>query len=436
MKNTSKVKEKSFDDYIGREEFVQQIIDTIGVARKDRAWCFAINGEWGSGKSFVVDMLQNELEKNKQYFVIKYDAWKNDFYNEPLVAILYNVIDCIENKKLSAEIKNGLKTGLELILKLLKGDILVDRIKDISKTMSKPKTSANRLDITENIQSYYDALEILKQSLSQLAKKYKVVVLVDEIDRCDPEYSLEVLNRLHNLFEVPNVITLVSVNKEMLNNLINNKYQDNNKYLEKFFDLTFDLPNEGIRDLKFKMSALFLSRYFPEMKMMEPVFFYHIIDCFVDGTPRKIVKFFEKLHFLYKDYKNTTQNYSMICLSAYLLAMQNNDNFLNSFIKEDSLYDHSKRIDLRNSEINIDSYFKEEFIRYLETMRSSYNTVGFTKYQENSINEFFGMLNILQFIDDDRICNTIVNNYCVKLPINIVGELKAIISTLKVIGNI
>lgn len=44
--------------------------------------------------------------------------------------------------------------------------------------------------------------------------------MVDELDRCEPDYSLNVLNRLHNLFDIPNCVVLLAVNKALLNSVI------------------------------------------------------------------------------------------------------------------------------------------------------------------------------------------------------------------------
>ena len=69
-------------DFIGREQFVQNIAEIIKAANPDRNWTFAINGAWGIGKSFVLNMLERKLNSDGNNVVIKYDAWKNDFYKE------------------------------------------------------------------------------------------------------------------------------------------------------------------------------------------------------------------------------------------------------------------------------------------------------------------------------------------------------------------
>ena len=88
----------ALQDKIGREEIVDKICGLVGSLKKDKNFCLAINGAWGSGKSFVLGLIEEKLSKKQEYIIIKYDAWENTFYSDPLIAILSCVIDGIEEK--------------------------------------------------------------------------------------------------------------------------------------------------------------------------------------------------------------------------------------------------------------------------------------------------------------------------------------------------
>ena len=78
----------ALQDKIGREEIVDKICGLVGSLKKDKNFCLAINGAWGSGKSFVLGLIEEKLSKRQEYIIIKYDAWENTFYSDPLIAIL------------------------------------------------------------------------------------------------------------------------------------------------------------------------------------------------------------------------------------------------------------------------------------------------------------------------------------------------------------
>ena len=81
------------EDKIGRKEIVDKICGLVESLNENSNFCLSINGAWGSGKSFVLDMIEEELSQHSEYIIVKYDAWKNSFYPDPLIAILYCVLD-------------------------------------------------------------------------------------------------------------------------------------------------------------------------------------------------------------------------------------------------------------------------------------------------------------------------------------------------------
>ena len=84
------------DDLIGRNEIVEKISALIKNLSKGEHYCLALDGEWGSGKSFVINMLEEKLKLNNEYFIVKYDAWENSFYSDPLIALLYCILDGLQ----------------------------------------------------------------------------------------------------------------------------------------------------------------------------------------------------------------------------------------------------------------------------------------------------------------------------------------------------
>ena len=95
---------QSKEDVLNREPFVKQIVDLTKIlSEKRKNCCFAIEGEWGSGKSFVLEKIQeclqveqSETTNTDRFFVVRYDCWRYDYYEEPIVAIISVLKDQIE----------------------------------------------------------------------------------------------------------------------------------------------------------------------------------------------------------------------------------------------------------------------------------------------------------------------------------------------------
>lgn len=257
----------ALQDKIGREEIVDKICGLVGSLKKDKNFCLSINGAWGSGKSFVLDMIEEELSQHSEYIIVKYDAWENSFYPDPLIAMLSCVIEGLGNKlskmrgyfKAAAEF--GVKKGKELVDKLSdaggKIGVVATVIKNIAEIVADFKNVTVVNDTKDSQLETYKSYKMLLQEFATLLNKLtkrvfvakkqtKIIVLVDEIDRCLPNDQLKILERLHHLFDVKNCAVIVAMNHSCIAKTVNTLYgTDGNEYLRKFFDFVFKLDTSA-----------------------------------------------------------------------------------------------------------------------------------------------------------------------------------------------
>lgn len=86
-------------DFLNRDRNLQDLITIVNTLSKEKKGCtFAVDGKWGCGKSFLLDMLeektsilQSEKYTDDRYLIVRYDCWKYDYYTEPMVAILAEI---------------------------------------------------------------------------------------------------------------------------------------------------------------------------------------------------------------------------------------------------------------------------------------------------------------------------------------------------------
>ena len=253
----------ALQDKIGREEIVDKICGLVGSLKKDKNFCLAINGAWGSGKSFVLGLIEEKLSKKQEYIIIKYDAWENTFYSDSLIAILSCVIDGIEEKlylveRTEEKVKKAAKTGVNTLAKLStkieKLKAVIEGIKTIIKDFHNPIDTAALGDF----KSHQKLLKATKEILNEITqageyreKQTKLVILVDEIDRCLPDEQLKILERLHHLFDVKNCAVIVTMNQICVAETVKTIYGiDGYEYLRKFFNFTFRLDTSANEYLK------------------------------------------------------------------------------------------------------------------------------------------------------------------------------------------
>lgn len=258
----------SEQDKIGREEVVDKICGLVDSLEKDKNFCLALNGAWGSGKSFVLSMIEEELLQKSEYIVIKYDAWKNNFYSDPLIAILYCILDTLRSdpKYIEFKYKRAIKKVLkqfsekkfaEILQKSFSkvavnnqwGCFLGWAVEIIKSVIKEAKSSILDNDLFNDYKSYQTllretiiVLNVLTSKQKETDKQTKIILLVDEIDRCLPDEQLKILERVHHLFEVNNCAVIVALNREQVTNTYSKICGGNGKeYLRKFFDYNFEL---------------------------------------------------------------------------------------------------------------------------------------------------------------------------------------------------
>ena len=251
-------------DKIGRQDIVNKINFLVENLSKEDNFCLALNGEWGSGKSYVMNMLREKFAAHPEYIVINYDAWKNNFYSDPLIAILYCVLDSIKEYVEFSELKIKLKQGTLKTLKSWgkkalmamekaggKYAVLACAIEAISNVISASGKLSNN-ELLAGYQSYQSLIEEVKNQLNKLAsteiyndKPTKLIIMVDEIDRCLPNEQLIILERIHHLFDVKNCAVIVALNRTAICANFKTQYGGNGEeYLRKFFTYNFILETD------------------------------------------------------------------------------------------------------------------------------------------------------------------------------------------------
>ena len=79
--------------------------------------------------------------------------------------------------------------------------------------------------------------------------EYPLLIFVDELDRCRPDYAIKLLEQMKHLFSVPGVIFVLAINGEQLNHSIRAVYGagfDSARYLRRFIDFDIRLPRGDV----------------------------------------------------------------------------------------------------------------------------------------------------------------------------------------------
>ena len=258
--------DESVLDLLNRDEAIKtlmRIAESLSIHKKNA--CYALDGKWGIGKTFVLDRLEEQLKTvstapdsvDSRFLIFRYNCWEYDYYEEPLLAIIAVLLDQLENytSQFAEEVKGRIVQTLKKVGKAfvkigvnyvsshigVDSDALVDAVGEGLTEKINDKSFDQYINFKKNLND-------LREELKILSTDYTVIFIVDELDRCLPEYGIRVLERLHHLMKgLPNTQMLLAVDSEQLVHTVRQIFgedADVTKYLAKFIQFKV-LLSEG-----------------------------------------------------------------------------------------------------------------------------------------------------------------------------------------------
>ena len=260
-------------DLFGRASLGEGLKNLVRVVTQPTV--IAIDGPWGTGKTVFLKMWAGELRK-AGFPVVYFDAFANDFVDDPFTALAGEVIELIEEKKASSQTAaqkfraKALDVGKVLIRGALHAGVKIATmnaidgkdLKELGKVAAEELAEAEDKLIGEAITRHKEqklTFEAFREALSDLPSilidpetaagdPRPLVFIVDELDRCRPIFALSLLERIKHFFAVPGVHFVLGAHLRQLRNSVVAAYGsgiDATTYLEKFIQVTVHLSDPG-----------------------------------------------------------------------------------------------------------------------------------------------------------------------------------------------
>ncbi|MFN5168935.1 MAG: P-loop NTPase fold protein [Cyclobacteriaceae bacterium] len=293
-------------DELGRQPFadaLQEYVTRLWQSDQRAAYTLLIDGEWGSGKSTVMNLLKKGLTSSQQKWITgEFNAWQNQHMSMPWWIFLDTVfksivsqsslfrclclkvqecvwrLDVMNRAKLIsllillavAMISPGLDfSGISLLGKVFSDETLKDHVGILVSIISLigsvwlfissvvnsllPASENAARQFKENVR---DPMQKMKVHYARLIKKTKrpVCVFIDDIDRCDPKFVVSFLEGIQTLFKSEKVLYVIAGDARWIRACFEIQYKDlkepisrpghslGNSFLEKTLQQTVTLP--------------------------------------------------------------------------------------------------------------------------------------------------------------------------------------------------
>ena len=232
-----------------------------------------LDGPWGSGKSTFAKQWAGHL-RSKGHPVVWVDAFETDHHDDAFIPMMLPIVSILEARKQKdrtisshlQQLKNAAKniapvlaaaavdaglivtSNLTLVGKL--GMMTLKAAPDLRKLAREREDTAFERRLTQtrktaaSLKEFQETLKLVVGALSAPDGYSKpLVFIIDELDRCKPDFALQVLERMKHVFGVEGVCFVLVTHLEELAAMVKRAYglTDPEHYLDKFYHLRMDI---------------------------------------------------------------------------------------------------------------------------------------------------------------------------------------------------
>ncbi len=248
---------KPFDgDALNRFKFASALIELIGKIPRG---VIAVDGAWGSGKTWFGQRLQALLAQDDKTKSVWIDAFAADWHDDPALSLLAELASQLPAEKSKEFIAAAAPLASKVLLAAGKGVLkaggnllgidtdVIDGVVEAAQGAGEAYIKKRLLALDERKRSLEKLHELLQKAVEDGG--FKLVVFVDELDRCSPAYAIRLLERINHLFAIDGVVFVLLWNRKQIQQAVKVFYgqdTDGQMYLDRFVDYPLSLPNHHL----------------------------------------------------------------------------------------------------------------------------------------------------------------------------------------------
>lgn len=246
-------------DLLNSEPIAKTVVKLLRE-RPEKPITIGIHGDWGAGKSSVLEMIEHILSQEDKVLCIKFNGWRYQGFEDSKIALIESIVsELIEKRSLMTKAKDEVIDVLKRInyLKLAKkagglaftaltgipsSDILTSVVSSIKNIASNPSALATKENfdklleqsnsllkpkdesksVPKEIKEFRDAFDRLldKADIEQL------VVLVDDLDRCLPDTAIETLEAIRLFVFTNRTAFIIGADEAMIEYAVRRHFPD------------------------------------------------------------------------------------------------------------------------------------------------------------------------------------------------------------------
>ncbi len=281
------------------------------IKKSHPKFTIGIFGDWGTGKTTLMDSIDKKLQQEQQdLIIVRFDAWRyereNQFALVPLLKTIEYSIPEHKYKGLKEAFKGagifGLRISTDFVSGLITshlgkmaGDVFKKGLDNFS---NKIMPELQKVSEIEKNTIYFEGQKKIENAIKEIRhtkQSFRIVVFVDDLDRCSPKKTLEVLESIKMFLGMEGFIYVLGMSHEIVAKLIDIEYKESGvkgeHYIKKMIQIPVTLPkwnNQDIIDLvkDFVIKGIIDNKY--KDTINENI---ELISTAIENNPREIKRF-------------------------------------------------------------------------------------------------------------------------------------------------
>lgn len=235
------------DDILEVRVYIESLSDFI--LECDTPMTIAIQGDWGSGKTSMMNMIREQIQGN--VIPIWFNTWQfSQFEMQSFLAIslLNNFLEELGEQDFGKRIMAKIGRGF---LNVAKGAMVVATEKVVGETIAGNVNDAmggGPAELAQEVKELKSRIEKAVQERLKKENKSRLVVFIDDLDRLAPEKAVELLEVLKLFLDVPNCIFVLAVDYAVVMQGLEKKFGKSvgdvkgKSFFDKIIQLPFTVP--------------------------------------------------------------------------------------------------------------------------------------------------------------------------------------------------
>ena len=280
------------DNKLGFDQYASALVNII--MGSDPQFTIGIFGGWGTGKTTLMRMMHEKLEGDeyKEFVVpVWFNAWL--YEREKHLAIIPLLNTVLEEISRRPEL-NKLQDNISKALSSLISATSVGLSLGVANIELNPGEGKN--DETDKQETlYYSKFKQIEMALKEVNKEnnLRIVVFIDDLDRCAPDKVLEVLESIKIFLGISGFIYVLGLSQNVIEACINNKYKDLNikgeDYVKKIIQIPFRIPQWRETELKDYVNTITENLETPYKDLFSE--FNDVVINGLENNPREVKRF-------------------------------------------------------------------------------------------------------------------------------------------------